>query len=197
MQTKKSHWPSLLILIVLGLSGMVQGDGCCQHGGRIGSGLLALWGALLLAQTFGYLAWGQIWPIVLIAIGVALLVGSFHNRALPSAPSGPVDASSLFSGIVKDVTQRDFRSGSARAVFGNVQYDFTQADLAEDRGYLDVDIVFGAVEVRIPIGWSVAIETAVVFGAAENKTRVAMPGAASKTLVIRGRVVFGSIEVKN
>jgi hypothetical protein len=69
--------------------------------------------------------------------------------------------------------------------------------MAGERGYLDVDVAFGSVEVRIPTSWNVAIETVVVFGSAENKTRPPVAPLPSKTLVIRGRVVFGSVEVKN
>jgi predicted membrane protein len=188
-------WP--LILVALGFNGALHRDSAGHHGGSIASGILALWGLLLLAQNFGYLTWGQIWPIVLIVVGVVLLWSSFRARTPAGMRSAAAQSRSVFSGIEKDITDRDFQSGSAQAVFGSVEYDFTQADMAGDKGYLDVDVAFGSVEVRIPTSWNVAIETAVVFGSAENKTRPPVTALPSKTLVIRGRVVFGSVEVKN
>jgi hypothetical protein len=61
-----------------------------------------------------------------------------------------------------------------------------------------LNVIFGSIEVRVPLNWNVSIETGAVFGSCENKTRGPLPGGGpTKTLIVRGGAVFGSVEIKN
>src|SRR5947209_3672632 len=60
-------WP--LILIIFGINGLMQREGC-RSGRVFGGGMMVIWGGVLLLAQFGIIGWAQMWPIVLIAIGL-------------------------------------------------------------------------------------------------------------------------------
>ncbi len=190
-------WP--LILIIFGLNGFLQKDAKCRRGSTIGAGFMVIWGGILLLANFGVLRWTQLWPIALILIGLLLVWESYRPKSnLAVLSSGAVNPDAVFSSIEKTITDQNFQSGSASAVFGSVEMDFIQANMAGDTAVFEVNVVFGSVEIRVPIIWNVSIEAGAVFGSCENKTRAPLPTAGpQKTLIVRGGCVFGSVEIKN
>lgn len=189
-------WP--LLLIIFGLNGFLQKEGC-RSGRVFGSGVMLIWGCLLLAAQFGYLGWNQMWPIFLIGLGLLLVWESFRPKpvTLPLS-AGALHPESVFSSIEKTITDQNFTGGSASAVFGSIELDFIQANMTGDSAVLELNVVFGSIEVRVPINWNVTIESGAVFGSCENRTRAPLPASGPiKNLIIRGGCVFGSVEIKN
>ena len=189
-------WP--VILIVFGLNGLLQREGC-RSGRVFGAGMMLIWGLLMLLVNFGYLGWNQTWPLAIIGIGLLLVWESFRPKpiGLPLS-AGALHPESVFSSIEKTITDQQFQQGSASAIFGSIELDFVQANMAGDSAVLELNAVFGSIEVRVPITWNVTIEAGAVFGACENRTRAPLPAVGPvKNLIIRGGCVFGSVEVKN
>jgi len=190
-------WP--LILIIFGLNGFLQRDQKCKSGGVIGSGVMLIWGCLLLAASLGYLRWDQMWPIFLIGLGLLLVWEAMRKKdAVLPISAGALQPDAVFSSIEKTITDQNFTQGKASAVFGSVELDFIQANIAGDSAVLELNAVFGSVEVRVPLNWNIIIEAGAVFGSCENRTRAPLPQSGpTKNLIIRGGCVFGSVEVKN
>ncbi|MGH7338148.1 MAG: hypothetical protein ACREI7_11240, partial [Myxococcota bacterium] len=93
-----------------------------------------------------------------------------------------------------------FRGGDLGAFMGGVVLDLTQAKLAGERATIDAVGMWAGIEIKVPPDWKVVGEVFPLMAAFEDKTRPTAPlsGAApSKTLVVRGLVVMGGIEVKN
>jgi predicted membrane protein len=189
-------WP--LILIIFGVNGLMQREGC-RSGRVFGGGMMVIWGGVLLLAQFGIIGWAQMWPIVLIAIGLLLVWESLRPKSsIATVTAGALHPDAVFSSIEKTITEQNFTQGNASAVFGSVEIDFLQANMAGDSAVLELNAVFGSVEVRVPLNWNVIIEAGAVFGSCENRTRAPLPGGApTKNLIIRGGCVFGSVEVKN
>ena len=82
-----------------------------------------------------------------------------------------------------------------------VELDLTESHIQGNEATLAITVIFGGVELRIPVGWQIAFRGAPIFGGVEDKTRTArVDDAASgnlKTLVITGAVIFGGLEIKN
>lgn len=196
-------WP--LILVFIGVRGMIWpetsrcGGGASARGVTIGSGITLIWGLLLLAASFGYLAWSAMWPWFLIGLGLLLVWESYRPRPEPlPVSSGVLRPESVFSAIEKTITDQNFTHGTASAIFGSIELDFLQAGIPGDSAVLELNAVFGSIEVRVPLNWIVSIEAGAVFGSCENHTRGPLPNAGPvKTLIVRGGAVFGSIEIKN
>ena len=189
-------WP--LILIFFGLKGLVNGGSRCGRGSSIGAGIVLIWGLVLFAASLGYVGWGNMWPWFLIGLG-ALLIWEYMRPQPAPLPftSGVLNPESIFSSIEKVINDQQFKQGTASAIFGSVELDFTQANIEGDTAVLDVNAVFGSVEVRVPMNWNVVVEANAVFGACENHTRAPLPNAPVKTFIIRGSATFGSVEIRN
>jgi Cell wall-active antibiotics response 4TMS YvqF len=110
-----------------------------------------------------------------------------------------MNAHAIFSGVERRVTAKDFRFGRISAVFGGAELDFHDADIEGDTGELEINAIFGGVELRVPDNWNVEARNQTAFGGYSDKTRkrddAAAPGG--KTLIISGTVMFGGVEVKN
>ena len=114
-----------------------------------------------------------------------------------------MNATSVFGGVERRITAQDFRFGSVSAVFGGVELDFHGADIDGEEAVMEVNVIFGGVEIRVPDHWHVEARNQTLFGGYSDSTRGAVnnsgagPTSSKKTLVITGQVLFGGIEVKN
>jgi hypothetical protein len=97
------------------------------------------------------------------------------------------------------VNTPDFRGGDAIAVFGGVEFDLRGAGMTVDQAVIDVNVVCGGLEVRVPDNWTITNRAVTIFGGVEDKTAQSKlePTAKSPHLVITGSVVFGGISLRN
>jgi predicted membrane protein len=176
-------------------------------------GILALLGNLHLIHVTA----GIIWPLVLIAFGATMLVGRTGLPALPEwwktaqctggAKSGQsffgnrLMEQVIFGGAERRVESQNFEGGKVEAVFGGMELDLSGAAITspDRRAILEVNAVFGGIEIRVPRTWRVEKKGSAVFGGFDDRTFPPRPepGVEPPTLVIRGAAVFGGIEVKN
>lgn len=166
-------------------------------------------GVLLQLNQLGmtHFGWRDFWPMVLIALGILVLWGSFglHKRPPVSASTGgdprtTLNEAVVFGGLERRMISQDFQGGDITAIFGGVELDLTEAHILGNEATLAITAIFGGVELRIPVGWQIAFRGAPIFGGVEDKTRTAHvddPASPVKTLVITGAVIFGGLEIKN
>jgi predicted membrane protein len=203
------YWP--LLFVVLGVMNLMTPSG------RLKGLLLVVAGAFLQLNQLGitHLSFADIWPIVMIVIGLLLMWGSLETRGFLRAKAKALqdfreqvtgaggslttlNAVAVFGGCERRVSGPNFEGGRATAVFGGIELDFRDADIASE-AILEVNCIFGGVEIRVPETWHVHSRNLPVFGGYEDKTRhPSNPAVGSpKTLIITGMVVFGGIEIKN
>jgi predicted membrane protein len=194
-------WPVLIIAV-----GAVRFvDGC----NRFSSAMVMLVGTLFLLGNLGYLrfSWAELWPVVLIAAGLAMIGGRMNIPRLSTASSGSgggpntLTATAMFGGVERRINMNKFTGGTISATFGGVELDFRGAEIEGEQAVLYVDALFGGIEMVVPERWSVVYEGQSIFGGYSDETRPALPdvpGApARKRLILRGQAVFGGITVKN
>jgi hypothetical protein len=186
-----------------------------NRSGRFFGFLLILAGAVLQLNRLGitHFSFADLWPIALIAVGLLLMWGSLETRGFlrtkakalkgfrdqvtgATDPLTMLNAVAVFGGCERRVSGQNFQGGKATAVFGGIELDFTSADI-EDEAILEVNCVFGGVEIRVPESWHVHSRSLPVFGGYEDKTRQPYNPGKTKTLIVTGMVVFGGIEIKN
>ena len=171
---------------------------------------LIIAGALQQLNELGitHIGWAQFWPMLLIALGLFVMWGSFQWGSKPVAspskggdPRTTLNEAVVFGGLERRMTSPDFQGGDITAIFGGIELDLTEANMVANEATLAITAIFGGVEVRVPPTWQVAFRGAPIFGGIEDKTRTARvddPASPNlKTLVITGAVIFGGLEIKN
>ncbi|MCU1339301.1 MAG: putative transrane protein [Bryobacterales bacterium] len=211
------YWP--VILIVVGISRLANPHSASSViRGLIIGGI----GAIFLLRNLGYIygnIWEYVWPAVLIAVGLSILVkhlewrdhvqdqsattpGSFVNGpgfTATGSGSNILHAEVIFSGTRQKIESQDFEGGRITAVFGGAEIDLRGAGTKREEVRIKAEAVFGGIELWVPAHWQTLVRGTGVFGSFEDKTFPAAPGTQGKTprLVVTGDAVFGSVIVKN
>lgn len=192
-------WPALLV--VFGAFKFFE-----PHSRLLGI-LAVVAGTMLLLNNLGVarFSWWDIWPIALICAGLLLIWSRFEVPKLPplSSSAGPnaINEFALFGAVERRITVGNFTGGAASATFGGVELDFRSADIEGEQAVLYVDAIFGGIDVTVPDRWIVVYEGQSIFGGYSDETRPPLPDVPGapprKRLVLRGRAIFGGINVKN
>jgi hypothetical protein len=206
------YWP--LLLVAFGLFLMVD-EGLPIR--RIVGGIIAAGGGLLLAANFGYIRYfgiGELWPLILIGVGILLLVqrtgwlgesvwggghGSFglgHFRSREYT-GDELHEFALFGASKRIITTQDFRGGHASCMFGGISLDLTGAGIVGNVAELKVSAVYGGIVVRIPPTWSAEVRGGGVFGGFADHTMHPVMTPDTKRLIVKGGAVFGGVTIKN
>jgi len=191
------YWPVILILI--GACNLLNRE---SVGSRVGGAILTVLGAILLVDRLGYwhVHFRDLWPLLLIAVGMVLLWRAIEgHREPPAASTSWLNEWALFGGVERRVSSQEFEGGKATAVFGGVELDLRQAAMKGAQAVIEAHAVFGGVEIRVPESWTVSVQGVGVFGGYSDETRHPRlaEGAAASELVVRGGAVFGGVEVRN
>lgn len=108
-----------------------------------------------------------------------------------------VSISSTFGSVERNIFSKNFKGGSISSVFGGAQVNFTQADF-QGTVVVDVSIMFGGADIIIPSNWNLKNEISVIFGGIEDRRTVAANiHESGKTLILKGNIMFGGIEIKS
>lgn len=155
-------------------------------------GLLHLAG-LVRATVF------DLWPLILIGIGASLIGRAWRGGAgarVPGDSGSRLNAFAFLAATERKVVDQEFRAGDVGAVMGGATVDFRPARLAENRAVLDVFAMWGGIELIVPTGWRVVGEVTPLLGAFVDSSAPPTDPAAP-TLVVRGLVMMGGVEVRN
>jgi len=187
-------WPSLLILF--GVVQLLSTRGAAPTGALFLIGL----GVVFQVVTLGWAGWGIVWPSVIIGVGVLILFQGNQFRRRPTQPASgddTVDLFTMFGGIERRITSNSFRGGKATAIFGGIELDLREAQLA-DNASLNATVLFGGLDLRVPENWNVQIHGAPLFGGIEDSKgrRGAQDQRSDPTLQIYASVTFGGLEIK-
>lgn len=158
--------------------------------------LLVIAGIALLLQSTGIVDIGNlIFPALLILGGILVIFG----RGMSSGGEVSLDelrSFNIFSGSELASDSPNFRGGSVGAVFGGAEIDLRNASLAPD-AVLDVFVMFGGIELRVPDGWRVTTRGMPILGGVENKTGKDRLPADAPTLLISLTVLLGGLEIRH
>lgn len=192
-------WPAILIAV-----GMVKLVDSADNNGRAAGGVIVGLGVFFLARNLGFIDIGlwDLWPVILIAVGLMML---FERTSW--MPFGAVQGASktggkeaaVFGGGKRVIVDQNFTHAKFDAVFGGFEIDLRRAGMAGGEAVLDLNAVFGGIEVKVPESWSVVMKGAGVFGGYVDNTSQPDPRIYPdpKRLIVKGGAVFGGVEIKN
>ncbi len=187
-------WP--VLLMALGAARLLTAAPGDRQEQVFGGVLLGI-GAFLLLRRLGWLhmEWRDLWPLVLIGVGVLVMTrpsGSFGSAQRQST-ARQLDVKAVLSGQQVRVQSQDFVGGQVQVVLGGVELDLSQAGF--ERAVLEVSLVMSGLELRLPPDCRLRVTASSVLGQVEDKTRP--PATAVRELELRGSVVLGGITVRN
>lgn len=154
------------------------------------------------------------WPVLLIALGAFI----FLRRLFPNAEwlscqkrfgkenlhqheaytdKGRIEIENVFGGSEQIVLDPEFKGGEITSVFGGAKLDLRKTSLPEGITVLEVNVVFGGVEVYVPLGWNIELKIDSILGGFNDKRTGLEVVDASRKLLIKGSCVFGGGELKN
>jgi len=194
-----SFWPMILI---------------CFGIGHLFTPSSRVWGLILIAvglvfqlNNLGIMHMGiaDLWPVAIIVAGLFLMWSALKAPVVARGTADTadtLDAVAVFGSTERRISSQNFKGGRATSVFGGVELDFRDANIDGDEATLEVQCIFGGVEIRVPDAWNVHSRSIPVLGGYADKTRSsATPqdgtAAKRKTLIITGSIVFGGVEIGN
>lgn len=178
---------------------------------KVGAGitLIVIGSIFLIDRMSDYYYWDfyiqdifQLWPLALVGVGLSLILkrnrNNEHEKKSFDNDFDHVDEIAIFSGSEKKVTSKEFKGGKLTSIFGGTDLNLVNADLARGTNVLDVFVLFGGCDIRVPSDMNVKVKVTAIFGAFSDERKVINENEDNdgKELIVKGLVLFGGGEVK-
>jgi hypothetical protein len=206
-------WPVALML--LGIL-KITGAGVARR--PVAGTVFLLIGAAFAIDHFGIWLWdvGDLWPLFLIALGGLIIWRSMRGPGAGrrggievhvlgaerrADQGGPPDVDTfscvaVWSGVDRKATSQALRGGDFTAVMGGGELDLRGAKPVEQGAEIEMLVVMGGLDIFVPEDWTVVNDVQVVMGAVEDSRKIGVPPG-PRTLVLKGFVMMGGVEIKN
>jgi len=197
------RWHSILIIIGVFMLTVREKVG-------LGITLLIIGGIFLLDDMADYYYWNfgfndifDLWPLALVGVGLSLILKRNSHKDKYEKKSFEneldyVDELAVFSGAERVVSSKEFKGGKLTSIFGGTSLNLLNSDLAWGTNVLDVFVLFGGCDIRVPADMNVKVKVTAIFGGFSDERKIINENDANdgKELVIKGLVLFGGGEVK-
>lgn len=208
-------WHSLLF--ILGLFSIIR-----RH--FIGGIILILVGVYLLLGNMPWLptdSQAMVWPIALIVVGVIFFIkprhkgnhfmrehvrhrqmwkenrGDIQDRQQFESEDGFLYSENRFGAARHVVLDELFKGAKVYISFGGTTIDLRHTHIMPGETYIDIDCSCGGIELYVPSDWRVVIKCNAFFGGSEDKRWQNGIVDKERTLIIRGKLSFGGLEIKD
>ena len=135
-------------------------------------------------------------PAILIIIGANIIfkdrINSKVNEKLKEVKEKDVkEYYATFSGQKLDLTAEALNGSKFNAIFGGIDVDLTKANITEDI-VLEVCSVFGGVDIKVPAGVGVKVQSNSIFGGVSNKVKTK---EYKYTIYVKAMCMFGGCDI--
>lgn len=140
----------------------------------------------------------QLWPLLIVVFGLSVLFGQYRARtyAKETADDHPT-ALAFFGGSEGRSTSKQFHGADFTAVFGGVEFDLRETEIADPPAHVSATAAFGGVELRAPPEWNVRVDVLPLFGGASDERPRPTEGDDHEEvdLVVTGMALFGGVSI--
>lgn len=131
--------------------------------------------------------------------------GGGHHPGMPPADhqqqnesvDGFLYSDNSFGAARHVVLDELFKGATVHISFGRTTIDLRHTHLAPGETYIDLDCNCGGIEIYVPSDWKVVLRCNAFFGGCEDKRWQNGNFNKENTLVIRGKLSFGGLEIKD
>ena len=102
-----------------------------------------------------------------------------------------------FSGLDFKIESQAWQGGKLGVTVGGVEIDLRYARLAPEGALLDVRVVLGGVDIRVPDTWQVQCDVTPFIGGADDTTRSTQGSTRAPLLRVVGSVTLGGLSIRN
>ena len=167
--------------------------------------LISVGGFFLIPELFTdfFRSFNFFWPALFIVIGVVLLMNSRRLvKKLDFSSSNKadyIDYVNIFSGAERQLITENFQGGKVTSIFGGGEVDLTRSSLAPGDNVIEITCIFGGTTIIVPYNWNVLIDVTPILGGFSDsrKMRGDVIRDNTRSLIIRGTVIFGGGEIKS
>jgi predicted membrane protein len=185
-------WPGLLI--VVGVFKLID-----RRSSRFVAVALIIAGTWLLALSLDLVRFTlfDLWPLILIAVGLAFLGRAFGIMDPTERLASASAANNLSMFAVRKIveTSQDYRGGNMVALLGGHELDLTGASITNAPAVIDAFAFWGSIEIVVPDDWEIVSEVTPIMAGFE--ARSGTNADPRKRLIIRGAALMAGIEVRN
>ncbi len=186
-------WP--LLLVLLGLSHILRPT----DSRRIIGGVIWIFvGTLLLLDNLDVVTFNvfDLWPIILIIVGIGLITKQFRgSRTAAASDADSFDATAILGGAKRRIAAADFRGGNATAILGGVEIDLRESSGEGPPAEINTFAFWGGIEIWVPLDWDVQVKGTAILGGFEDSRP--STGEGKKTLVVSGTSIMAGVEIKS
>ena len=192
-------WPVLLVGY-----GVVKLLGLGTRRAPLLGSLALVFGVVLLLGKFGYVhaGVGLVFPLLLILMGVNLVRRAMRgpqpiDSTSDVAEGAHVTAFAMMGATTRRAYSQALVSADVTAVMAGTELDLRAARPAGDSVIVDVFAMWGGIQIYVAEGWRVLVETTPIMGGVEDDTLPPSTDGPVPTVIIRGLVVMGGVEVSH
>jgi hypothetical protein len=142
-----------------------------------------------------YLIWGLLGAAAIVVIGV-FLAQSTLTRSETLSEEGVLRTSAILGGRNHRNAMASFSGGDLTALMGGIQLDLSSSSMSGDEAEVDLFVMMGGIDLRIPRGWIVISDMDLLLGGIDDKSQKP-DSATAKRLVLRGTVLMGGVSIRN
>jgi hypothetical protein len=135
-----------------------------------------------------------LWPLLISVGGLSLIRQALRPAVKDAKNTNSFHSVVVMGGVGRGVASSDFVGGDVVAVMGGCEINLARATIRNE-AVIDVLAFWGGIDIRVPRGWRVVNQVTPILGGVVDKTDEAPAGA--PTLIIRGSVIMGGMEVKH
>lgn len=190
-------WWTLFIIVPCGIGLFTERE---KTGNLIGVAI----GVLLLLSCQEIISFGLLWkllvPGIIVLVGIKMIFGGIvGNKAnemmqhMKASGNEPRVGCATFSGCNLNYENEVFDGAELTAIFGGVKCDLRNAIIEKDCA-IQVCAIFGGIDILVPTGVNVKVNSNSIFGGVSNKTTSGKDHTV--TLYVSGTCMFGGVDIK-
>jgi predicted membrane protein len=189
-----------MLLVAIGVITLVGSDNKTP-----GIVLISVGGFFLIPELFTdfFRSFNFFWPALFIVVGIVLLMNSKNLvKRLDFSGSNRadyIDNVNIFSGAERQLVTDNFQGGKITSIFGGGEVDLTRSSLAPGDNVIEITCIFGGTTIIVPDNWNVILDITPILGGFSDsrKLRGDVIRDNTRSLIIRGTVIFGGGEIKS
>ena len=188
------YWP--LVLVAVGATKL----GGANFSDKVFAGFWIAIGLWLLAWNLDFLTLSPFeifWPAVLILLGLTLIFGALRRTRPSPASDARINVVAVMGGVERTHSSTDFLGGDVTVFMGGGELDLRQAQIQDDSAVIQIFALWGGYDIKVPPDWNVSLEVLPLLAGVDDKRTQHERRDGAPTLIIRGVIIMGGMDVNN